>query len=514
MKNSGKILRGGFWVLLIASICLGYFKITETSEVDHYKYIPSGVDGVVVFDARKISKKFVDRFRYNPGGLEDLMPNKLSSGEGEFQNLGIDPFYKMVMFHFSLDNHNYGAFLMKCDSRTFLKFLDELPDIEFQGEDNVSNGIVTRNFELPVQKGTVCVGNGVGICCFSLDGNPIGNKEQDELNSFLTEGMIAPDQGLLASDSNFQDFSKVNEDVAYWSNGKTIGFGGMSNDFVDSRTYCSFEQGEVVIDAELDFLESCPLKPDVKALNSSAPFALSFMVEEQHSSKFVNEIVPKAFRKFLDGYNGNFFLEISGHQLYQGYHVADSIDEETFETYEVLVKNEMLTPFPKFTTVFGVNDIARYEENLKLDTAYQMKDEYYEFELLQGVPCCINVMKNNVCISNDQSQLKHIQNTPPEEIYATYSILLDFVALKESFPLKGDLGIGVPNVLVHTGFDMLNFEKLYVDVVEVTESKVKGHGAFKFKDADRHSIEAILEMVELGISNRGIIEGMLFQSER
>ena len=57
-------------------------------------------------------------------------------------------------------------------------------------------------------------------------------------------------------------------------------------------------------------------------------------------------------------------------------------------------------------------------------------------------------------------------------------------------------------------------EKLYVDVVEVTESKVKGHGAFKFKDPDRHSIEAILEMVELGISNRGIIEGMLFQSER
>ena len=36
-----------------------------------------------------------------------------------------------------------------------------------------------------MQKGTVCVGNGVGICCFSLDGNPIGNKEQDDLNSFF-----------------------------------------------------------------------------------------------------------------------------------------------------------------------------------------------------------------------------------------------------------------------------------------------------------------------------------------
>ena len=516
MKNSGKILRGGFWLLLVASITIGYFNISEASETEHYKFIPKDVDGVAVFDGRQISRKFIDRFRYNPREMEDVLPKNWSTGEDiEFYNIGLDPFYKVVVFHFQVEGRNYCALLLKCDTRSFLNFLEELPDMElveeYETEDNV---VCIKSFNAAFQKVTVCAGQGVGIYCFTIDGKSIDKNMQTKLNAFLSNAIKNPQDGLLASNKNFETFGSNNEDVGYWSNGETIGFGALSKDFVDSRTYFSFEQGEIVINSELEFKEENPLKPIVRPLNSEAPFAFSFMANEKRSWNFVEENVPASFLKFLQGYNGNFFFEINGHQFYQGHHIVDSIDEVTFETYDVVVKNEKLTPFPEFTTVFGVNDISAYRSSLNADTSYRLKDGFYEFEMIEGVTCYIKTLDSNVCISNNKEHINRLQKTSVSEIYATYSLKLDFVALKGNFPVKGDLGIGIPNMIVHTGFELLNFEKLHIDVVGLSDSKVKGSGAFKFKDAEMHSIDAVLDMVDLGFSNRGIIEGLLFQTER
>jgi hypothetical protein len=91
---------------------------------------------------------------------------------------------------------------------------------------------------------------------------------------------------------------------------------------------------------------------------------------------------------------------------------------------------------------------------------------------------------------------------------------LDFIALKESLPVKGDLGIGVPNMIVQTGFELLNFESVQIDVTEIQENTVRGKGSFKFKNHEAHSLVALLDMMNLAISNRGIIEAMLLQSDR
>jgi len=516
MKNSGKILRGGFWLILIASITLGYFKISDESEIEHYRFIPNNVDGVAVFDGRQISGKFVDRFRYNPSGMEEVLPKNWSEGGGmEFKNIGLDPFYKVVLFHFKVEGRNYCALLLKCDTRAFMNFLEKRPDMELiEAYETADDGICIKSFDAAFKKVTVCLGQGVGICCFAVDGEPVEKNNQAELNAFLYNAIKNPQDGLLASNENFETFGSNKQDVAYWSNGETVGFGAISKDFVDSRTYFSLEQGEIVINSELEFSKESPLKPIVRPLNSDAPFAFSFMANENKAMNFVEDNIPTPFLKFLQGYNGNFFFEVNGHQFYQGYHVMDSIDEVTFETYEVVVKNEKLTPFPEFTTVFGVNDVAAYQAGLNADTNYQLNDGFYEFELIDGVTCYIKTLDSNVCISNNKDHIYRLEKMPVSEVYATYSLKLDFVALKGSFPVKGDLGIGIPNMIVHTGFDLLNFEKLHIDVVDLSDSTVKGSGAFKFKDAEMHSIDAVMDMVDLGFSNRGIIEGLLFQSER
>ena len=69
-------------------------------------------------------------------------------------------------------------------------------------------------------------------------------------------------------------------------------------------------------------------------------------------------------------------------------------------------------------------------------------------------------------------------------------------------------------MIVQTGFELLNFESVQIDVTEIQENTVKGKGSFNFKNHETHSLIAILDMMNLAISNRRIIEAMLLQTER
>lgn len=516
MKNSGKILRVGFWIILIGSITIGFLKITDSSQTDHFKYIPKHVDGVMVLDGRQISKKLVERYRFTPGGLEDFLPKDLSGGdELKLENIGLDPFFKIPVFHFQMDGKYFFAGLFKCDTKLFLnyfkqKYGEELIEVYTSNE----SGISCQRYKSKKQDVTVCAGMGVGMYCSTVDGSILSDNTNEKLVSYLISALENPEEGLEATNPYFNSFISEQEDIGYWSNGESIRFGALTNGFTDSRTFFSFEKGEIEIVSELEYADESPLKNTIRPLTIDAPFAFSFMANDKESWSFIEQNVPSKFQHFFQGYNGNFFFEIKGHQFYQGTHVEDSLDVDTFDSFEVVVPNKKLTPFPKFITVFGVNDLPLYVENLNSDTAYKLHNGCYEFDLINGVKCYLKALDSNVCISNSIDCIEEITMEPLNSLYATYSLRLDFIALKESLPEKGDLGIGIPNMIVQTGFELLNFESIQIDVSGIHENKVTGYGSFKFKNHEDHSLVALLDMMNLAISNRGIIEAMLSQSER
>ncbi|MDG2332448.1 MAG: hypothetical protein P8M05_12720 [Flavobacteriales bacterium] len=516
MKNSGKILRAGFWLILIGSIALGYFKITESSQTEHFKYIPKQVDGVMVLDGRQISKKLVERYRFDPSGLEAILPKEALDGDDvQLENIGIDPFYKIPVFHFQIDKKYFIAGLIKCDTKLFLKhFKQRYGDELIEIYNSLESGVVCQRYQSKNQDVTICAGLGVGIYCSTVDGNVLSDSGNQALMTYLVSALEDPQDGLAAVNPYFASFISEKEDIGYWSNGKTKGFGALINGFTDSRTFFSFEKGAVEIASELEYADESPLKSSIRPLNIDAPFAFSFMANERESWSFIEQNIPTGFQHFFQNYNGNFFFEIKGHQFFQGFHMEDSIDIETFDSYEVIVPNKKLTPFPKFVTVFGMNDVAGYLDNLNSDSTYLLNKGYYEFDLINGVQCFLKVLDRNICISNSKACIEEIAMKPIAELYATYSLRLDFIALKESLPVKGDLGIGVPNMIVQTGFELLNFESVQIDVTEIQENTVRGKGSFKFKNHEAHSLVALLDMMNLAISNRGIIEAMLLQSDR
>ncbi|MDA8715197.1 hypothetical protein N9M27_04885 [Flavobacteriales bacterium] len=516
MKNSGKILRAGFWLIFIGSITLGFFKITESSQTDHFKYIPKQVDGVMVLDGRKISKKLIERYRFSPGGLEAILPKEAIGGEDvQLENIGIDPFFKIPVFHFQIDEKVFIAGLIKCDTKLFLKHFRQRYGDELNETYNSSeSGIVCHRYQSKKQDVTICAGLGVGIYCSNVDGKALSDGGNEDLMNYLISALEDPQEGLESVNPYFASFISEKEDVGYWSNGETQGFGALTNGFTDSRTFFSFEKGAVEIASELEYADESPLKNTIRPLTTKSPFALSFMANERQSWSFIEQNVPTRFQHFFQNYNGNFFFEIKGHQFFQGFHIEDSIDTDTFDSFELIVPNKKLTPFPKFVTVFGMNDVSGYLDNLNADSTYVVNNGYYEFDLINGVQCFLKVLDSNICISNSKECIEEIAIKPIADLYATYSVRLDFIALKESLPVKGDLGIGVPNMIVQTGFELLNFESVQIDVTEIQENTVKGKGSFNFKNHETHSLIAILDMMNLAISNRSIIEAMLLQTER
>jgi hypothetical protein len=515
MKNSGKIVRAGFWLLLITAVVIGYFKISKTSTTSHYQYIPKGVDGVLAFDLRKIGKKVIEKYRFNPPELGDLLPDDLTEVDDvELQNLGLDPFYKAVIFHFKVDDKIMAAALFKCQPRVFMGYFEKrhgesLEDVYSKD----GSAVKIKRYKSTLQDASVCVGNGVGIYCSTTDGSALGEEYYSKLVPFLVEAIDHPENGLLASNKNFDHFKNDDHDVGYWSKGHTQSFGGLSKEFTDSRTYFSFEKGEVAIKSELSFETKNPLKDEIVKLNSDAPFAFSFMAKEESAPGFIEQNVPSKFRQYFDGFSGDFFFEISGHQLFQGFHVEDSTDDN-FNTIEVTVKDDDMTPFPEFLSVFSVKSVPSYFESLLKDSSIIEIDGFYEFEMIKGMSCFISSVDNDICFSNSKDLISKLGNKPLDEMYATYSVSLDFVALQGKLPVKGDMGIGVPNLFIQTGFRMLNFEKIQVDAVEVQEGKVIGEGSFAFKDAETHSLLALLDMMKMGISNRSMIEAIFNHTER
>jgi len=515
MKYSGKIVRAGFWLLLIAAVIVGYFKISKTSATDHYQYIPNNVDGVLAFDLRKIGKKVIEKYRFNPPELGELLPDDLTEVDDvELQNLGLDPFYKAVIFHFKVEDKIMAAALFKCQPRMFMGYFEKQHGESLEDVYGKDGSVVKiKRYQSTLQDVSVCVGNGVGIYCSTTDGSSLGEEYHDVLVPYLVSAIEHPENGLLASNKNFDQFKIDEHDVGYWSKGQTQSFGALSNEFIDSRTYFSFEQGEVAINSALSFDAKNPLKSEIKKLKSEAPFAFSFMATEESASGFIDQNVPSKFSQYFEGFSGDFFFEITGHQLFQGYHIEESMDEN-FNSVEVIVQDDDLTPFPEFLSVFSVTSVPAYFENLKSDSSIVEADGFYEFEMIKGMTCYISSVDNDICFSNNKESISKLGNKPLDDLYATYSVSLDFIALQGKLPTKGDMGIGVPNLFIQTGFRMLNFEKIQVDAVEIKDGKVYGEGAFVFKDPETHSLLALLDMMKMGISNRSMIEAIFNHTER
>lgn len=516
MKNSGKILRSGFWIILLGAIVIGYFKITDTSDTGHFKYIPNGVDGVAVFDGRRISKKFVERFRFNPAGLEEMIPEQIDEAEDiQLQKIGLDPYYKVAVFHFKIQDKNLVAALFKCEPRTFMKYFSDLHGNSLTDVyENSETGVKMKRFKSSLQDVSICAGPGIGIYCSTADGSALGSEYGEELIPFLTGAIENPEAGLLASNTSFSDFEDQHRDVGYWSVGVNQSFGALSDEFTDSKTYFSFEEGKVAIESELAFDGESPLKQEIRNLKSEAPFAFSFMADENSAWTFIEQNLPSRFHSYFTDFNGNFFFEITGHQLFQGYHVVDSVDEATFETYEVRVKNEQLTPFPEFLAVFSVNDPLAYNSVLDRDSNATCIAGFYEIEMIDGMKCYVSTNENNVCFSNSKKHVIAKAGKDLDALYATYGMRLDFIGLRENLPLSGDMGIGVPALFIHQGFGQLNFDAFQIDAVEITGNKVIGKGSFDFTDNELHSLDALIELANKGLAMKPVIEAILFQTDR
>ena len=76
------------------------------------------------------------------------------------------------------------------------------------------------------------------------------------------------------------------------------------------------------------------------------------------------------------------------------------------------------------------------------------------------------------------------------------------------------MGLPFHNVIIQQGFGQLNFKRLQVDATEITANSVIGKGTFQFNDADKHSIDALLELANRGFQMRTIIEGMISQTAK
>mgnify|MGYP000303371516 CR=1 FL=1 len=516
MKNSGKILRAGFWIILAAVIVVGYFKISEYSESEHLKYIPNNVKGVLVFDGRQVSKKVVERFQYNPGELKDLIPSDYEDlEEVNPLDLGIHPYHKIAAFHFDIADRHCAALLIKCDSRKFMGYFEGLHGEDFVPIlEDASKGVIAKRFKSSIHDATVIAGPGIGIYCSKAKGEHFNKTEIKEiLVPYLISAIAKNESGLLAQNESFAAFKEKNHDIGYWSQGENHSFGALTDDFLQSQTYLDFEQGKIDIKSELKFEGECPIKKEIKPINSNALFAFSFMANQESANHFVNQNIPSTFHTYFTDFSGNFFLEVTGHRLYQGYHIESEFDEE-FNEIEVVVPNDEETAFPEFIAIFSVNDPVAYNAALDADTTVECIDGFYEWEPINGMKCYISTKENDVCFSNSKD---HIIDRAGEDknlgdLYATYSMVLDFENLKNHIPLSGDMGLPFHNVIIQQGFGQLNFKRLEVNATEISDNAIIGEGIFEFNDSEKHSIDALVELANRGYQMRSIIENMIIQT--
>ncbi len=516
MKNSGKILRVGFWIVLLSAVVIGFFRISGVSKSEHLKFVPAEADGVLVIDGKKISKKLIERFRYNPEGLTNMMPTDPEDiADAGVHKLGIDPGRKVAIFHFKVDGYNVAAALVKCEPRWFMNYFEDLHgDALEKTYENSETGVQIKRFTSTQQDVSICIAGGVGIYCSTVDGSILDAQYEKNLLPILKKALEKPEEGLIASNPSFAEFKGKDHDMGYWSVGAGHSFGALSNDFIDSQTFFSFDKGAVNVISELEFEGDCPVDEEIRKLDSDAPFAISFMAKRESAWSYIEENLPSRFHTYFKGFNGNFFFEITGHQLFQGYHIKDSIDELTFETYPVRIKNKELTPFPEFLAIFSVEDPAAYNAILDADTNIKCVDGFYEIEMIDGMTCFISSNENDICFSNSKGHVIANAKEDLDSKYATYSLRLDFLQLYDNFPVQGDMGIGVPNAMLQMGFNQLNFSRLYIDAEEIKGQKVIGKGAFEFIDPDQHSLDALMELASLGIQFRMMIDAIFHQSLR
>lgn len=503
MKNSGQILRVGFWVLLFVAFVIGWWKLGGKANHIHLNYLPAQSSMVVTVDAHRMSETIIELIKEDPELLEDILPSEPIEINKEIISFGVDPYADLVFFGMRAEDDLALGTIVKGNGmqlmRSFDKHLGEHWESAYSSEDG---SVQIKKSKATDQDVLYGFNKEVFIGLIPLK----KNFSQASAPLYLTqlqEALEHPENGLMASKPEVKSKLEQDKDILLWTSGNRNDklFGDR---VVGTFTQFSFVEGVMDFETEYSFSSKEIFQsPVVSGLKKGIPASFGIQLHRSLANRFVSETIPPNLRSFFTGFDGRFCFEILGTQMIQGYHIETQFDEEAVEQ-EIRVPNKRKDPFPEFIGAIGIDTINLAQWPVT-DTLTFEGESLYSYEIFSGATIYMTFNKSGkeLVFGTDASMVAERKSTDLSAEFSTWNMHLDFIETGRSVPKGFNAGM-LNGTMLAIALQMLEFERLDFELLEFNETTATAKGTLLFKDAEVHSMVSLLKMVRQAFDNRDL----------